>query len=139
MGGFDGYDCLNCVEVLDLKESSFKKLPDKMPSRIKNGVAIMNEEDQCIYMIGGWDEKETLSSVFRFDTQTYETHFDGFLPKQCEGHACVHIPGTSTVFIFGGFDSYGVTDRVMKYDMKTKAGSIVWGQKISVARENHVA
>jgi hypothetical protein len=45
MGGFDGYDCLNCVEVLDMKDKKFKKLPDKMPSRIKNGVAIMNEED----------------------------------------------------------------------------------------------
>ena len=71
MGGFDGYESLNTVEVLDLnsKDSAkFEMLDIKMPSRIKNGVAIMNENDQSVYMFGGWDEKETLSSVFRFDT-----------------------------------------------------------------------
>ena len=41
----------------------------------------MNEKDQCIYMIGGWDEKETMSSVFKFNTLNNETSFDGFLPK----------------------------------------------------------
>lgn len=52
-----------------------------MPSRIKNGFCVMNEEDKCVYMIGGWDEKETMSSVFKFDTITHQTNFDGFLPK----------------------------------------------------------
>ena len=93
MGGFDGYDCLNEMEVLDLATSEAKALP-KMPSRLKNSVAILNEEDDGIYMFGGWDEKETLSSVFRYDIQTGETHFDGCLPNVAEGHACVRIPGT---------------------------------------------
>ena len=42
MGGFDGYDCLNEMEVLDLATSEAKALP-KMPSRLKNSVAILNE------------------------------------------------------------------------------------------------
>ena len=66
-------------------------------------------------------------------------HFDGFLPKQVEGHACVYIPETQSVFIFGGFDSLGVTDRIMKYNFKTKAGSLVFGQKLAESRENLVA
>jgi hypothetical protein len=46
LGGFDGYDCLNSVEVLDCtKNSEFVAVKDPMPSRIKNGVAIMNEDD----------------------------------------------------------------------------------------------
>jgi hypothetical protein len=67
MGGFDGYECLNSMEMLDLNTNELKTL-DRMPSRIKNGYAIMNEADNCIYIIGGWDEKETMSCVFRFDT-----------------------------------------------------------------------
>ena len=139
MGGFDGYECLNCVEMLDLSTNTGFQSLEKMPARIKNGCAVMNESDQSIYIFGGWDEKETMSGVFRFDTESHEMHFDGFLPKQVEGHACVHIPNTSIVFIFGGYDSLGVTDRVMKYDMRTKTGSIVYGQRLSEARENHVA
>ena len=99
----------------------------------------MNQANQSIYMFGGWDEKETLSTVFRFDIETQKYHFDGFLPKQVEGHACVHVPEAETVFLFGGYDSLGVTDRIMKYDMKNRAGSLVFGQKLSQARENHVA
>ena len=99
----------------------------------------MNEEDQCIYIIGGWDEKETLKTVFRYDTQTNKTFYDGSLPEQAEGHACVYIPEKQTVFIFGGFDSFSVTDRIMKYDLKAHCGSVVYGQKISIPRENHTA
>ena len=90
-------------------------------------------------MFGGWDEKETLSSVFRYDIQTGETHFDGFMPHVAEGHACVRIPGTQTVFIFGGYDGLGVTDRIMKYDMKSGGGSLIYGQKLATPRENHTA
>jgi hypothetical protein len=61
------------------------------------------------------------------------------LPHKVEGHACVHVPGTSIVYIFGGFDSLGVTERIMKYDMNSKQGSVVYGQKLTQARENHVA
>lgn len=140
MGGFDGYESLHDVEVLDLSQpgSTFEALP-KLPSRIKNGVAIMNEDDQCIYLIGGWDEKNTLGTVFRYNTLTNTTDFDGQLPKSAEGHACVYIPEQQLVFIFGGFDGQYVSDRVMKYDLKTAQGSIVFGVKLSSPRENHIA
>ena len=46
LGGYDGYESLADVEVLDLnaENSKFEALPD-MISRIKNGISIMNEED----------------------------------------------------------------------------------------------
>ena len=108
-----------------------------MAGRVKNGYAIFNESDQSVYIFGGWDEKETQNTVWRYttlpetlgkhDLEAGQMHFDGFLPKQVEGHACVYIPETQSVFIFGGFDSIGVTDRIMKYNLTTKAGSLVFG------------
>ena len=69
MGGYDGYESLNEMEFVDLNSSEpkFEALPN-MPSRIKNGFAVFNEKDDCIYMLGGWDEKNTMTSVFKFDT-----------------------------------------------------------------------
>ena len=42
------------------------------------------------------------------------------------------------VFLIGGFDSYGVSDRIMKVNLKTMAGSIV-GTKLIHKRENHTS
>ena len=50
--------------------SQFQELPNKMPSRIKNGVAVLNEQDDSVHLIGGWDERETMSCVFKYDIQT---------------------------------------------------------------------
>ena len=70
-GGFDGWECLNEVELLDLaavkKGQGFQNI-DKLPFRFKNGAGVMNEADQCIYLIGGWDEKKTNSAVFKYST-----------------------------------------------------------------------
>ena len=49
LGGFDGWECLADVEVLDFfnlnaENPKFEVLP-KMMSRVKNGISIMNEED----------------------------------------------------------------------------------------------
>lgn len=41
--------------------------------------------------------------------------------------------------MLGGFDGFGVTDRVMKYDLKTKASSVIYGLKLACARENHTS
>ena len=43
------------------------------------------------------------------------------------------------MFIFGGYDGLGVTDRIMRYNMKSQAGSLVYGQKLATPRENHTA
>jgi hypothetical protein len=42
------------------------------------------------------------------------------LPGRVEGHS-VALFGDNA-FIIGGFDSYGVTDRIMKVNLKTMAG-----------------
>ena len=88
--------------------------------RVKNGAAHLDEATQTIYIIGGWDEKETQNTVWKYHIETNEYEFDDFLPQKVEGHAIVNIPGTSKILIFGGFDSLGVTDRIMEYDYKTR-------------------
>mmetsp|Transcript_5532 Transcript_5532/g.9435 ORF Transcript_5532/g.9435 Transcript_5532/m.9435 type:complete len:232 (-) Transcript_5532:21-716(-) len=142
MGGFDGWESLNQAEVITFKEDggveSVSQLPN-MPMRVKNGVAVLDEKSDAIFVIGGWDEKETMNSVFRFGATDFSCDFHGFLPQKVEGHACVRIPNTSTIFIFGGFDGLGVTDRVMSYDFGKRQANVLYGVNLSEARENLVA
>ena len=42
------------------------------------------------------------------------------------------------VFIFGGFDSYGVTDKIMRLDLENLSMSVL-GQKLDTPRENHAS
>ena len=58
------------------------------------------------------------------------------MPGRVEGHS-VALFGDNA-FIIGGFDSYGVTDRIMKVNLKTMAGSIV-AAKLCNKRENHTS
>ena len=69
LGGFDGYDCLREVERVDLATQESHRL--KILSHpIKNGVSYANPRDGKIYLIGGWDEKETQDKVFMYDPKT---------------------------------------------------------------------
>ena len=46
LGGFDGWESLNSVEMLDLsKQKSNFEIQENMISRVKNGVAVFNEQD----------------------------------------------------------------------------------------------
>mmetsp|Transcript_42090 Transcript_42090/g.64535 ORF Transcript_42090/g.64535 Transcript_42090/m.64535 type:complete len:124 (+) Transcript_42090:365-736(+) len=121
MGGFDGWECLNEVEVLDLNADHPKfELVEKLPMRLKNSAVVLLEASDTLLIFGGWDEKETMSTVFAYDLKTGDLDFHGHLPKPVEGHAVVHDPATDNVLIFGGYDSMGVTDRIMRYDIKTR-------------------
>ena len=61
------------------------------------------------------------------------------LPSAVEGHAIVHIEEADTVFLFGGYDGFGVTDKVIKYNLKTGQSAVVFGQTLCERRENLVA
>ena len=58
LGGFDGYECLREVERIDLMAQTTQPLRS-LSHPIKNGVSYANPRDGLIYLIGGWDEKET--------------------------------------------------------------------------------
>ncbi len=89
MGGFNGYECLLSIEKADLNDpsSTFIELAreNSLLSPMKNSANVMYEGR--IYLIGGWDERDTLKSIFCFNPQTEETSFVGSLPRPVEGHA----------------------------------------------------
>lgn len=58
LGGFNGWECLREVEKIDLShhEPRFEQLKS-LSHPIKNGQCFFR--DDYIYLVGGWDEKET--------------------------------------------------------------------------------
>mmetsp|Transcript_6457 Transcript_6457/g.4580 ORF Transcript_6457/g.4580 Transcript_6457/m.4580 type:complete len:199 (+) Transcript_6457:114-710(+) len=141
MGGFDGYGCLRDIEMVDLSDEKpqFNQIkPPGLFDPIKNGAAVYNDNgDGQIYIIGGWNEKETTNSVFKFDPETHNQDFCNFMPLNVEGHAIVKI--NSCVLIFGGFDGYGLTDTIMKMDLNTGSTEVIQNVNLKTKRENHTA
>jgi hypothetical protein len=135
LGGFDGYECLREVERIDLSipTPTFQKLRN-LSTPIKNGASYYHEKDGCIYLVGGWDEKETLDTIFKYDPKTQDTHFVSHLPHKIEGHS-LNVIGES-MFIFGGFDSFGVTDTIIQVDINTWESTVVKDTKMKYKREN---
>lgn len=71
LGGYDGYDCLKDVERIDFTKDPphFEKLKN-LTSPVKNGTSFLNPRDGLIYIVGGWDEKETLDKIFSYNPHT---------------------------------------------------------------------
>ena len=77
-----------------------------------------NPRDGKIYLIGGWDEKETQDKVFMYDPKTQETGFVSHLPCKVEAHTIAVFEESSVLFVLGGFDGFGVIDTIIKIDLK---------------------
>lgn len=101
-------------------------------SPLKNSANVLYEGK--IFLIGGWDEKETLKSIFCFDPSSELTSFVGLLPRPVEGHSLALVK--EYVFIIGGFDNFGVTDRIMRLNLKTMQSEVV-PCTLFHKRENH--
>lgn len=85
--------------------------------------------------MGGWDEKETQDKVFKYSLDSQQTSFICFLPHKVEGHTIEVID--DQLFIFGGFDGFGVTDKIIRVDLKTMKSEVLKEVKLSLKRENH--
>ena len=128
MGGWDGYECLDSIEKANLldKAPSFSLLPRRrgLMDMIKNGQCIYDDENHTILVIGGWTERQTTDNVLVYNPNTMQCDFSGItLPKPIEGHSVVKL--NNQVFILGGFDSYGVTDSIMRLDLQTRRVSLL--------------
>ena len=79
LGGWDGFECLNSIEKADLRseQSTFELLPkgSGLQGPIKNGACFVHENK--IVVLGGWDERNTISSIFTFDIAKETTQFVG--------------------------------------------------------------
>ena len=107
-----------------------------MPCPLKNSCCVYNKLDDKIVIIGGWDENETLNKMFTFDPRQMTSYFSGFLPKPVEGHSLAIFD--DFVFIIGGFDGFGVTDRIMILNLKTGHAELI-ETKLKQKRENHTS
>jgi len=59
------------VERIDFSQPTptFEKLRN-LVSPVKNGASYYHPKDGCIYIVGGWDEKETQDSIYKYDPKT---------------------------------------------------------------------
>ena len=87
--------------------------------------------------MGGWDEKETQDKIFKYSLDTQQTSFVGFLPQKVEGHTIEVID--AQLFIIGGFDGFGVTDKIVRVDLKTMKSEVLEEAKLTFKRENHTS
>ena len=53
--------------------------------------------------------------MFVFDSKSLNTDFGGYLPLKVEGHSLAQVG--NYVFIIGGFDGFGVTNKLMMLDL----------------------
>jgi Kelch motif len=119
MGGFDGYGPMSSIEKADLSKDNptFVELPreNSLASPLKNSVNVLF--DGRVYLIGGWDNRDTSDSIYIFDPKTETCYFAGKIPSRIEGHSVIVLG--ENAFIIGGFDSFGVSDRIIKLNLKT--------------------
>lgn len=139
LGGYDGYECLNTVERIRIEDGNKGKVEmlKSMNIRVKNGSCFYNSKDKNIYVVGGWNEKETEDKIFKYNLKTGETIFESYLPHAVEGHIC-HVLGNN-LFIFGGFDGYGVTDKIIKVNLENMEAEVIKSAKLHYKRENHTS
>ena len=88
-------------------------------------------------IIGGWDERETRDQILVYDPRTNLCNFSGIqLPKPIECHSVVKVG--NQIFVLGGFDSFGVTDSIMRIDLENRS-AVMLETKLALARENHTS
>ncbi|CDW79805.1 kelch-like protein 12-like [Stylonychia lemnae] len=135
LGGYNGYECLREVEKIDLSQDNPQSVILKnLYHPVKNGYSFYDPIKQIIYIIGGWDEKETQDKIFSYNPKTQEMAFVSYLPHKVEGHSLVQID--NFLYIFGGFDGYSVTDTIIRVDLKYMTSEVVQGCKLKYKREN---
>lgn len=60
-----------------------------------------------------------------------------YLPHKVEGHTISVID--NYLFIFGGFDSFGLTDKVIRVDLRNMTSEDLDSVKLKQKRENHTS
>jgi N-acetylneuraminic acid mutarotase len=139
LGGFDGYSPLLSVEKCDLtqEEVKFTEMPrsNRLMSPLKNAVSFVHKGQ--IIIVGGWDERDTSNTIYRYDPSTDTCDYVCRLPTRIEGHSVALLKDHA--YIIGGFDSFGVTDKVIKLNLETNSAMVLPGCKLIQKRENHTS
>ena len=119
-GGYDGEGCLSTLEILRV-ESRDRIVHHNfldLHYRFKNHLLI-KDRDQIIYLVGGWDEKNTKREIYRLISPlsaSPKLEYLTDMPYPLECHSVTDIIDGTHVLILGGFDGFSVTDRILKFD-----------------------
>jgi hypothetical protein len=137
-GGFDGFGPIDSIEKADLnsKEPTFTELArsSSLVSPLKNSACV--EHKGKLLIIGGWDNRDTQDSIFVFDPVSEQSEFVAKLCTRVEGHTLAKFG--NVVFVIGGFDSYGVSDRIIRLDLASMQSTVL-DIKLKQKRENHTS
>jgi hypothetical protein len=102
-------------------------------TRLKNSTAISVSKNE-ILLFGGWDEKETMDTIFLYNTTDGSQAFHSRLPYPLEGHSIVKHK--DSIFVVGGFNGLSVINNIVRYELSTKKAEILPVQ-LEITRENH--
>lgn len=105
-------------------------------SPIKNGVSFYDKKRNKILILGGWDERDTSDTIYEYCPIAEKCSYFGNLPHRIEGASIARV--SDFLFIIGGFDSYGVSDKIMRLDLKSRQVTVL-EQKLGTPRENHAS
>jgi influenza virus NS1A-binding protein len=116
-GGFNGRDVLNNFEYFDFSNKRWIELP-RMNIR-RREFSIIIGVDNCIYAIGGSDDKEIVNkSVERFDMEKNTWSKIDDMNQRRKGFATFCMP--DGIYVMGGFDGCQYLKSVEKYDFILK-------------------
>ncbi|KAK3099577.1 hypothetical protein FSP39_006430, partial [Pinctada imbricata] len=87
----------------------------------------------CLYVIGGRDNKQSLSSVEKLDCKSNTWSYVRPIPQALNSHCAVTYK--DKIYISGGIDGYNATNKVWRYDPAMNK----WRKRMSMleARANH--
>ncbi|CAD5210140.1 unnamed protein product [Bursaphelenchus xylophilus] len=127
-GGFNKTGCHNLVYKIN--NGLVSRCPP-LSTDLKNAAAVIARNNRA-YIIGGWDGKRTLDTIFTYedDKLLYETR----LPYPVEGHSSSVFD--EFIINVGGFDGVSVISTISIYDTITKRTLLV-DAKLKTPRENH--
>jgi len=113
IGGHDGWNYLNSVEVLDLNdlEEGWISVKSMKATRSDSACAVIGDR---IYVIGGRDGSSCLSSVEMFDSKESRwTYCASMMKRRARASAAV-LAGY--VYVVGGTDSHSVISKKAAFD-----------------------
>ncbi|XP_018497156.1 influenza virus NS1A-binding protein [Galendromus occidentalis] len=118
-GGYDRVECLKSVEILNLAENRWSKLPDMHSPRGRTDIANLNG---LIYAVGGSDGTKDLTACEVFDFEQEKWHSIAPLPFP-RSHAGV-CAFKGKIYVIGGSNGLRGMTRVDVYDPESNSWSL---------------
>ena len=122
--------------VYDVTANSFQKGPEMKIARMEHASTTLS--DGQVFICGGYNGKDILSSCESFDAKTNTFTEIGNMNEKRSVHAAVTLPDNRGVFIVGGNDGIKYLQSAETFDPITKKFTTCKG-RMTTARWSHTA